>query len=328
MRVLLVSTWNTACGIAEHSALLKENVEAADPGIQLEPCPGYLDAEQALLTLDSVSRPGDVVHLNYQAALHSRWTADEIRRVRATGRPVLVTYHDTGVPNSDQCKAICAAADYYVIHEPFDDLSGQGEYMRQGVPEAEYQVYFDMVAAGMRREKLWWPGQPVVGTVGFPFPWKNYDLLCESAALAGWGVLLLAPTATPEQVARWQQLNPATAVITEFTDRRRVVSYLTGCDATAFLYNCANTGTSGAIRQGIAARKPVVAFAPTICRQFRDLFGEGAIQWVEHGAPIDVAWELEHLRPTRYGVVRLAQQDSWKGVGQAYARIYRALENA
>lgn len=330
--VLLVTTWGTACGIAEHSALLKEAVEAADPEIQLYPSDVALDPTHPFLRWDPPARVPDIVHLNYHAALHSRWTPGYIESVRKRAK-VLVTYHDTGLPNSDQAKGICAAADAFVVHEPYMDLPGNGHYWRQGVPGWSGGFQFDP------RGPLGY--RPVVGTVGFPFPWKNYDLLCEAAARADWGVLLIAPQATEAQIARWQALNPALLVLADFLPRGTVAAWLAGCDATAFLYSCANTGTSGAIRQGIAARKPVLALSS--CRQFRDLEGdrsgipgctegsyihaERAITWIYDGSVGGVAQALSQVRLQRVdpGIVALAHRDSWASLGARYAALYRSL---
>lgn len=319
MKVWLVSTWNIACGIAEHSAMAKDAIEAADKTIAIRPVSELLDPDA-----DVKGAKPDLLWLNYQAALHSRWTPLQIQKWQLAGIPVLVTYHDTGVPNSDQCKTICNAASWFVVHEPYTDLAEHGEYIRQGIPPPEDPILFDFHRSANREI---WKGRPIVGTVGFPFPWKNYDLLCQAAHLAGWGVLLIAPNATAQQVRGWQELNPWIEVISQFKPRRDVVSLLSGCDATAFLYNCANTGTSGAIRQGIAARKPVLAFAPTICRQFRDLMKESAINWLHHGSPEHVAADLRALPNVDldYYVVDLAERDSWAHVGKRYAAIMKRL---
>jgi hypothetical protein len=165
--------------------------------------------------------------------------------------------------------------------------------------------------------------------VGFPFPWKNYELLAEATALAGWSLLLLAPGATPAQIARWRSLNPWTAGGSAFIPAHTVVSYLAGCDATAFLYMCANTGTSGAIRQGLAARKPVLATSG--CRQFRDLELDDqcarALTWL---SDLSVEGVVEALRqvpivPIHPAVHALACQDSWVRVGERYAEIFRRV---
>lgn len=339
MKVLLVTS-EGACGIAEHSALLKAAVEAADPTIEIVANAEALDPME-------VSLHGyDLVHLNYQAALHSRWRPDQIEYSRREFKiPFVLTYHDTGVPNSDQCKALHAVADAFVVHEPAEDLPG-AIYWRQGVPAMQPRVVYG-ADASFRGGALALPvqpnrdfcfkqysAQPVLGTVGFPFPWKNYDLLATVTAAAGWALVLLAPTATPAQVSSWQRANPYTLVRTDFVPREAVVAHLAGCDASAFLYTCANTGTSGAIRQGLAARKPVLAAPPGVCRQFRDLalaYGDPStrsspITWVVP-EPDRLVLALRQLAIGRVdpNVAFVAEQDSWARLGARYAGLYRKL---
>lgn len=315
IKVLLVTTWGIPCGIAEHSAYLKEAVEAADPDIELVPEPN-LDPQTTL------TMPYPVVHLNYHAALHSQWTPEWIHLHQAHGVKVLVTYHDTGVPNSDQCKAICAAADCAVVHEPFDDLEGNVHYMRMGVPGWVPPATFD------RSLSSWCGRRPILGTIGFPFPWKNYDTLALITVELGWALLLIAPNTTDEDKARWEAANPYSLAYQQFAHRVDVAHLLAGCDATAFCYTCANTGQSGAVLQGIAARKPVIAFST--CRQFRALFadklGRTAITWCERFE--DVKFALAHfirIERVNPAIVALAEQDSWAKVGQQYAELYRGL---
>lgn len=312
MRVALVTTWETACGIAEHSAYLKETVEAADPGIEIVPLPEALDPA----AIEGTAHQYDVLHLNYQAALHSRWTPERIRHWQG---PVMVTYHDTGVPNSDQCRAICAAADAFVVHEPYDDLEGNGRYWRMGVPAWTTPYVID------RRPEQWSQGRPTLGTVGFPFPWKNYDELARVTAANGWAFLVIAPTATMEQQIRWHDLNQCCQVIPEFLDRRQVVAQLAGCDATAFCYTCANTGQSGAVLQGIAARKPVIAFSS--CRQFRALNhddrGCEAIWWCQTFEQVGMSLREIPIQRCDPATIALAEQDSWAKLGVKYAALFR-----
>lgn len=314
MRVTLVTTWDAACGISEHAWYLKAAIEGADPSIRIEPEPD-LHPDAVLL------RPGAVnwLWLNYHAALHSRWTPEAVKVAQTKGMKVGITYHDTGVPNSEQCRALHAVADAFVIHEPAEDLPG-AVYLRQGVPEMA-----PVVGGGKRL----FPQLPVVGTVGFPFPWKNIELLCDAAERAGWAVLLLTPGATEEQVAKWKAIHGGIHVRTEFTPRAEVIKLLASCDATAFLYSNANTGTSAAIRQGIAARKPVIASSVANCRQFRDLdedeIARNAIRWVGDLTPDKVADALTFVEPLAFDpwIARLAHQDRWQVSGEAYARILR-----
>ena len=341
MRVLLVTTWDTACGIAEHSAYLKEAVERADPGIDVVPCPKGLDPNWINL-VESFPLPEmpDLFHLNYHAALHSRWTAEFIQKIQRGGAKVVVTYHDTGVPNSQQCLDILRAADAGVVHEDCPDIIGDPElgpkvkYWRQGIPAGVWPMAFTVKDSDVHStEDVYfkqWADQPIVASIGFPFPWKNYDLLAEASAAAGWALLLIAPNATQEQVAHWRSVNPYSAIWNFFVPRNRALSLLSGCDATAFLYANANTGTSAAIRLGIAARKPVLATVSGGCRQFRDLDDSDAHEAITWLPKLDVNHIVEALSHLHLGrvdpqVVRLAHLDSWERNGQRYAELYRSL---
>lgn len=334
--VILVSTWHTACGVAEHAAMLSNGVYAADPSIRVLPSPQLLnpDAWYPNPDLPEDLAGASVLHLNYHAALHSRWTPTRIREYQQYGWKVLVTYHDSGVPNSEQCQAICAAADYFVLHEPFEDLPAHGEYLRMGVPGWQSGPTFAHWIEGAPRPQLRLFNstvslgpRPVLGTIGFPFPWKCYDELAKVTAKNGWGFLVIAPGATETDALRWHRLNPYTHAIGEFVRRDLAIGLLASCDATAFTYVCHNTGQSGAILQGIAARKPVIALST--CRQFRALFddplGREAILWARTFE--EVAHELRTVPIQRCDpqTVALAEQESWDRVGARYAEIYRGL---
>lgn len=340
MRVLLVTTWNTACGIAECGAMIKQAVEQADPEITIEPRPDGLDP-RALIT-----RPSDIVHLNYHMSLHSRWGADEVRALQDRGVRTIVTFHDTlgeftpaelratGDTRLDRLEALAEVADALVVHEPCAGFPDAHAW-RMGVsaPQVPYQY-----AARRPRTTAWqptmtdacfkaWDAQPVLGSIGFPLPWKNFDRLAEITKEIGWALLLIAPTATKEQVAEWYRLNPALHVRTDFVGRQEAIALLAGCDATAFPYTCGNTGQSGAILQGIAARKPVIALRT--CRQFRALYddslGRNTIDWVEDFNELNFALQDLHLGRCDPGIVALAEQESWEKVGARYATLYRSL---
>ncbi len=112
------------------------------------------------------------------------------------------------------------------------------------------------------------------------------------------------------------------------------MSHLTGCDATAFCYACANSGTSGAIRLGLAARKPLIAFAG--CRQFRDLSRfdwydppplplDDRIRWCYGFDSLPQVLEQIPLQRVDPGIVAIAERDSWVRQGQKYAVIFQGL---
>lgn len=313
MKVLLVTTWDTACGIAEHSAMLRDYAE--DNSLTIIPESRWLDPQEFFLDLNAAGDTAGqgILHLNYHAALHSRWGPEEVKRVKAMGWPVVITYHDTYAgtpdqPNSDKAKELCEVADAFVVHEPVEDLP-KAMYWRQGVLGPEAPTTFNSL-------------RPLVGTCGFDFPWKNFELLAEAAKEAGWGVVYVGGNLTAGSIKQLGEKNPWAHFMTGFRDRRDIVSALSGCDATAFLYTCHNTGTSGAVRMGMAARKPMLLMRG--CRQFRDLQEDkelsGLFSWVEFSKE-DVTFTLSTLVPG-YQTHYIAEHDSWERLGERYRDLY------
>jgi hypothetical protein len=336
MRVLIVSSWGTPCGIAEHSKMLCEAVIACDPEIRMVVDGRALDP-QAFFT-DARELP-DLVHLNHHDALHSRWTPDHVRAIRARGIPVVVTYHDTrsgapGAENSTKLIELATVANATIVHEPVEDVP-QAIYWRQGIPAPAHAPvrYTDRPSADLRAPGFKaFPQQPVLGTVGFNFPWKNFDRLARETKDLGWALVILSTNATREDGQRWMSINPHCHVEIGHLQTAEIVNFLAGCDATAFPYECQNNGTSGAVRLGIAARKPVLLFEG--CRQFRDLrqyeetqpwvFGN-RLRWCRDWP--DFRRQLGYITPAIWdpGSLAFAQEDSWSIIGARYAGLYRSL---
>ncbi len=356
MRVALVSS-DGRCGIAEHSNLLVQSVRDADPGIEFVRDAAWLDPLAMPMPLDYA----DVLHLNFHRGLHSRWTPDVVARV---ARKTVITFHDTYETQPDSLPwDLLDVCDALVVHEPCDLSSplkqtkkqvvlsngsmgatleqwqpdaeqaaraAKVHYWRQGVPEPHH-LHNQKARDRLSRESFC---RPIVGTCGFAFPWKGFELLCDAAAQVGWGVLICSHNATDAQCLDWEARNPWVEVDRSYLSTPDLVARLGTCDATAFLYQCMNSGTSGAIRVGIAAGKPVLAAGG--CRQFRDLVEMG-------GNPNEPSTGILWTPPTvrdvgnaliaagRYCgrfdpmIVNLRERDSWRHLGQKYAALYRSL---
>lgn len=322
MNVLLVTTWNTECGIAEHSAMLKQYTETDD--ITIAPSDEDLDPAVTDQRIDWANTY-DIVHLNYHAALHSRWTPEHVRGLQANGVRVVITYHDTysgeeSQPNAEKTEDLCNVADAFIVHEPVEDLAG-AIYMRQGV----LPIKAELEPMGYA------PRWPMVGTCGFDFPWKNFNLLAEASREAGWGVWFVGGNLSIERREELAAINPRIRYDNGFVHRDEIVTKLSHCEATAFLYTCHNTGQSGAVCLGIAARKPVILMRG--CRQFR-CYAEGdqgeilkhLFDWTEFDVH-SVTSALSRLRPS-YHMHWLAEQDSWARLGQKYRELYQEVLTA
>jgi hypothetical protein len=257
-----------------------------------------------------------VLCLNYHRALHSRWTAEAILSYKArAGAKVVTIFHDTfgELEPDDLCLRLHDISDAFVVHEPCKGLS-RALYWRQGVPCPPSLPSSHYVRT--------------VGTIGHDFPWKNYDRLAEIARRCDWSVLYCVPFMPESRIRALKQINPRITV-QQGADRTSVLAHLQSCDATAFLYTCANSGTSAAVRFGIGSCRPTIAFRT--CRQFRDLLqdplGSVAIRWAETFE--DVGTLLSDL-PSCPGrdtpTYDLARQDQWSCLGQRYARLFHELQ--
>lgn len=354
MRVALVTSVGT-CGIAEHSEQLKQHVRAADAAIEFG-----VDAHW----LDPAAGPEpygwDIWHLNYHRGLHSRWTPDVIAAKVPPGDKVIITFHDTYDVQPDllpwellavpQVKAM-------IVHEPCDlwhgypiEAAHEYLYYREGAKTLQHRhkVHYwrqacperDCTSGRPFNDRLdgW---RPTLGTLGWDFPWKNYDLLAEVTGELGWNLRIVGDISL-ERRAQLEEKNPRLHCDGYVVSNRQALANLGLCDATAFLYTCANSGTSGAIRLGIAAGRPLIATRG--CRQFRDL------QAVDQAAGVANNWVhtgISWADPTAEGLagflrgaympclhmphgyhlplVAFAHQESWPRLGAKYAALYQEL---
>lgn len=311
MQILLATSWGQpACGIQAHSEQLIAAVKGIDPTIEIVPSAEALDPAM----IGQLPR-FDVLHLNYHRALHSRWTPAVLR---SCGGPIVITFHDTfGENPPDQLSQdLHATADAFVVHEPCEGLPN-AIYLRQGVPPHPGLIGFS--------HKSHW-SRPILGTAGFDFPWKNYGPMCRVAKAVGWGVLIYCPEMSQEREQELKDCNPWVE-IRRSEDTEMIIAGLHECDATAFLYVCGNSGTSAAIRLGIAAGKPVIALET--CRQFRDLLsddlGNRVISWCDSFEEVQVDLRLMQMERFDAGIVALREQDSWEKVGQRYVDLYKQV---
>lgn len=319
--VLLVTSWGTSCGIAEHSKALREWVSYADPSIYFQPSAEALDPQHASVV--SIIHEGalsciDIVHLNYHRALHSLWSPNYVHQLQGNGCKVVITWHDSvGENPPDQLtQDLCDLADAFIVHERCVGLP-KAVYWRMGVPELPH------LEGEAHRDRQC---RPILGTMGHDFPWKNWKELAGSAAEAGWGLLIYCPEMTPEHEQEIRSVNPWLEVRRGKAEPD-VLAGLAQCDATAFTFTCGNSGQSASILAGVAARKPLIAFYT--CRQFRALFQDAdefhAVHWVETFD--EIPGTLSEIRLERFHapMVALAERESWRHLGKKYTDLYKSL---
>lgn len=310
MKITLVTSNRKHCGIREYGKFLMAEF-ANDPEVQI--------TEVANPDALSLGLPdADIIHVNHHAALHSSWREDTVAQYQKHGYKVTVTQHDTfedfrimqerGFPDFRRANGL-------VVHEDVNRLNGNNiHYIPQGVLPA---------AKGAEQVAV-----HTLGSAGFDFPWKNYDMLARVTSDAGWVLLLIAPEMSQSRVEEIKRINPGSMVLTSWLSAEEVVFLLSSCTATGFLYSTGNSGTSGAIRLGIAARRPMVAFQS---RQNRDLAKELALNWVnteeEAKQQLSAFGYKEVVAANVDWMKELADSQSWGNAAKQYKEMWmNALE--
>lgn len=352
VRVLLVTSNRAECGIREYGRSLIEAMRDVGKEVEIHEFP-YPDADDFGATNPAMPKVDfDVLHLNHHAALHASWTPEFLSwlkrgreeddvpdSVRRPNWGIVVTQHDTFEKHSTMLARgypDFRCADALVIHEEVEGLRGKvrmGSHLQALGATAGLPNVFLLHQPIPPLKALWGKRysskyQLYVGSVGFPFPWKNYPLLCKVAKEAGWGVYIHAPRITSDQVLELQAAHPDVEIEPRWLPRDEVVQRLHDwCDVTAFLYQTGNSGTSAAIRTGIAARRPVLAFQ---CRQFRDLMERDEVWWLQDAEDLHTvlkAMEKEEVRKKREGAIRrLADEQSWEKAADVYRMIYHWVQ--
>jgi glycosyltransferase involved in cell wall biosynthesis len=143
MRVAMITSWGTACGIAEYSRYLM------DAAIRIEPIEFHVLAPDELASDRGCAYPvtrcwmprsldfravadrvndiePDLVHIQFQWAYYSSASLSALlTAVRSTGRPVIVTFHTTAdleqqADSLSRAREMLGQADLLLVHTPRD----------------------------------------------------------------------------------------------------------------------------------------------------------------------------------------------------------------
>ena len=154
----LVTSWGVRCGIAEYAYDL---VRASDKS----------EVQWHMQAVDDKRAGfGQIVHLNHEDGLLRSWEPQDVIRLRAAGKKVVMTKHNTGM----FCKtALAQACDAVVVHEETGD----------GFVHIPHGI-FDWVNPGIKP-------QMKIGTAGFPQSHKAFVETAQVAKNLGVGLLVV-----------------------------------------------------------------------------------------------------------------------------------------
>jgi len=175
-----------------------------------------------------------------------------------------------------------------------------------------------------------------IGTAGFPFPWKGFDVVIEAAKRLHGIANLVCPQSEHVDVnpfrMRWRTElgTEKLAMEMRWLKEAEVVRLLAQSTVNVYYYDPAHshlTGQSGAVRLGLAARRPIIL---SVHRQFRSLFEyedeiyfadnkEHAIELIAH-----VNASLKQGSPVRMPSRVIAEQ-GWSCTGRLYESLIERL---
>ncbi len=118
-----------------------------------------------------------------------------------------------------------------------------------------------------------------IGTAGFPMPWKGFVESAELARRFGVGYLAIMPASHHIDVEQTKrkvlEICPKAEVVTDWLPHEQIIRRLAECFVNVYAYDLdypdrTFEGISGAVRFGLAAKRPVIVSKNSL---FRDLAG-------------------------------------------------------
>jgi hypothetical protein len=304
INVGLLTTWDERCGIAEYGKNLAKHMPDTDVQFHILQRPQW-NVDYLL----SAAAHVDLFHLNYEPGLFTWLNATTIQQMKAAGKskPFILTLHTSHA--GDNRGPFTDLFDKVIVHEK--TLDGF-DFIPQGVP----------TVTTSRND----PYNPfIVGTVGFPFPWKGFDIVAQATAKLGLACRVIAPKShhwDAEGVARYlYTLNPELQVITDWLEQDQVIHKLRECSVNVFAYQGHPAGISGAVKLGVAAQRPLVV---TMCRQFRDMYETHPEElYIADPVNVDtVAEAIDLAIKERKFPNALYEENKWSVVVALYKQVY------
>ncbi|MDE2101318.1 MAG: hypothetical protein KGL39_28990 [Patescibacteria group bacterium] len=303
MRVALITSWHERCGIAEYAHNLVKHCVGVEFTIVARPWD--------LQEIARATFAADVVHLNHEGGLYAGALGNIVSVIINSRKRSVITLHSThaGV-NAHSLTSVFSAV---VTHERTQDAGFV--VIPEGIPVV------DVSGITVR---------DVAGEAGFPMSHKGFWTTAKAAQVCGLGMLAVMPRSRHADAdgmanALFEANTIGVEAVLDYLPEDAVARRLAECRVVCFPYHGAPGGISGAVRMGLAARRPLVI---TECRQFRDLL-EGYRDEVFVAASTSVGDVAEKVREAMNDSARvpsrMVEDMSWHRCGKMYADLYGRL---
>lgn len=264
----------------------------------------------------------DVIIVNWHQA-RVMVTKQLVEKWKRGGKKVILILQnsfDTAMTVGEQ--DILNAVDATVAHEPMNMTGAKIEYIPHGIP----------VVTDLRT-----PTEPRIGTAGFPFPWKRFDVVAEAAKRFGVKCRMIAPRHEFYDSKGFIEgikghLGELAEVTEDWLPVDEVVRRLSECTLNIFWYESKvpedQLGQSGSVRMGIAARRPIIISQH---RKLWTLFGYLDELYIAKTEEQVYDYVAEILQGEIFGngkrPKRLLQEQGWPTVGEKYHELIERVCN-
>jgi len=296
MKILLVTTWEEKCGLAEFSKNLMKSLSAFPVEFQIARV-----GEDANLYSDTDC---DVIHLGYipTAPMSSTWFEPSFRATK-------IIEHHTTLPGEHPS---FPGFDRVVTHHQMPNCT----YIPFGIVEVEGE---SKPSGGLR-----------IGTAGFPFRHKLIQEICGATAeIEGASMLLLMPEshhvnagAQAQECLSIVDGRIPVEIIYDWLSEEEIILKLRECDVAIFGSEGDNGGIGGAVRLGIAAKVPVIVPDAWHFSDIKDYVYSMPLE--EFKTPAELAKMIRRAASERKDCwTFLLREMGWSVVAQAYYDLYR-----
>jgi len=171
----------------------------------------------------------------------------------------------------------------------------------------------------------------MLGIAGFPFPWKGYDTIVLAALEFGCKCRMIAPRSDQMNTESYfgqlvSQLGDKADVYRQWLPKSEVVRMLAECTANVFFFwgPGDDSGQSGSVRMGLAAKRPIITSAGRRCKTLFEYGDEIYICPTRDAVQLALKEILDNPEAAKKPN-RILRDQSWSTTGEQYRKLIREL---
>ena len=313
LKIGVISNWDRQCGNAQYARDLIAELEKEFVVVGL---PASMDQVRQT-NIDEV----DVVIVNWHPS-RVTLTEQDMTWLKEKGKKVILILQNSFQESTFvDFGSMLLVVDMVVAHEEMTFMGEQPKFrcIQHGIPEIEVPAPY---------EDKW------IGTAGFAFPWKRFDVVAEAAKKFGARCRIISSQS--DQMDTKSLLDGIAGHLGPLADMHRdwypvqeVVQMLAECALNIFWFNSYSLedrlGQSGSVRLGLAAKRPTII---STHKKFRTLLPYGDELYICLREE-DVYQAVEEIlaAPEKAKLPkRLLEEMGWSKTGAQYRALVHGLQ--